>query len=506
MKRSDTLLALAAVVLLAVNAYGAFSGFPVLDDGELLTTAREAGAGALLTNNRDRPINGWLIHASYGLFGERKALWVAIAALFWAVFAWQTARLVRRVLPESRALPGLCALLVLAPLVVEMQHTTLTSVFAAMLPTILAFAALLLTLRPERDRDLGRARLALSAALVAAGALVSEYSIAVTVPAVVFLALLARLRAAAAMAVGAGVGLLGFRAIADLNARPDTMPGVQAARVAGRLVQLPARWLSGVWYTLVGAYGDAAGSMKLDLATKSSIFGALLGLACAAAVARAYLREPRDPVVPARRREFLALCAAAAVGLATIVLTSRVSDRGGFDSRFRLPILPFAAAATAYALERVARPRWRFLPGAALAFLAGYAAVAAAFQERRVQALYDEIARRILPTVRSSQGLTVVVLPGHEYAVPWAKLQVHYGLDDERRVWALTEDEADQLFGPRGACHDTGWLRVKPTFRRIGREGPIAHMLWAYATYGGQLRLEPYCVAPPREPLPESAR
>ncbi|HEY4228529.1 MAG TPA: glycosyltransferase family 39 protein, partial [Thermoanaerobaculia bacterium] len=265
MKRSDTLLALAAVVLLAVNAYGALVGFPVMDDGELLTTAREAGPAALIPTNRDRPVNAWLIHTSYGLFGERRRLWVGTAAVFWAVFAWQTARLVRRVLPDGRALAGLCVLLVLAPLVVEMQHTTLTFVYAAMLPTILAFEALLLSMRPERDRDLGPARLALVAALVAAGALVSEYSIAVMVPAVVFLAVLARVRAAAAMAVGAGIGLLGFRAIADLNARPDTMPGVQAARLAGRLLQLPTRWLSGVWYTLAGAYGSAAGAMRLDL-------------------------------------------------------------------------------------------------------------------------------------------------------------------------------------------------------------------------------------------------
>jgi hypothetical protein len=192
MKRSDTLLGLAAAVLLFVNAYGAISGFPVMDDGELLTTAREAGAGALIPTNRDRPVNAWLIHASYSLFGERRRLWAATAAVFWAAFAWQTARFVRRLLPDSPSLAGICALLVLAPLVVEMQHTTLTYVYAAMLPTILAFEALLATLRPERDRDLGAGRIALGAALVAVGALVSEYSVAVVVPAVVFLAVLAR--------------------------------------------------------------------------------------------------------------------------------------------------------------------------------------------------------------------------------------------------------------------------------------------------------------------------
>jgi hypothetical protein len=496
MKRSGMLLVFAAAVLLAVNAYGAITGFPVMDDGELLTTAREAGPSALITTNRDRPINAWLIHASYVLFAERRRLWVATAAVFWAVFAWQTARFVRRVLPGGSGLAGLCALLVLAPLVVEMQHTTLTFVFAAMLPVVLAFEALLLTLSPERDRDLGPLRLALAAALVAAGALVSEYSVAATVPAVVFLVVLARFRGALALAVGAGVGLLGFRSIADLNARPDTMPAVQAARLAGRAAQLPARWLSGVWYTLVGAYGSAAGAIKLDLATLSSIFAAAVGLGCAAAVAWAYRREPAD-ARPARWREFLAMCAAVAVGVSTTVLASRIPDAGNFHSRFRLPILPFAVAATAYAAERVVRPRWRSLPGILLAFLAGFTAVTAAFQMKRVQSLYDDIADRVRPIARASHGLTVVVLVDPGYSVPWAKLQARYGLDDEKRTWAFSDGNATRIFGPRGACHDTDYLDVEPTLRTIGREGSIAKVVWAYRTWGDQIRLEPYCVATP---------
>lgn len=493
-RRSDTLLALAAGVLLLVNAWGAVSGFPVMDDGELLTTAREAGAGALIPTNRDRPINAQLIHAAYGLFGERRLLWIATAAVFWAIFAWQTARLVRRLLPENRVLPGICALLVLAPLVVEMQHTTLTFVFPAMLPTIMAFEALLLTLRPERDRDLGPGRMALAAALVAAGALVSEYSIAVMVPAFVFLVVLARFRAAASLAVGGAIGLLGFRAIADLNARPDTAPGVQVARLAGRLTHVPARFLSGLWYTLAGLYGSAAGAMKLDIASLSSILAAALGLAFAVAVAWAYRREPRD-VPPPRTREFVALLAAVAVGVGMIALASRIPDQGDFHSRFRLPIAPFAVAATAYALERVSRPRWRFLPGAMLVFLAGFTAITAAFQVRRVQGLFDEIAQRILPDVKASQGITLIVLPNQGYTVPWAKLQVHYGLDDEMRTWVLSDGNATRLYGSRGACRSAPWLHIEPTLRTIGREGPIVQMLWAYRTWEGQLRLEPYCLA-----------
>jgi len=499
MKRSDTLLGLAAAVLLFVNAYGAISGFPVMDDGELLTTAREAGAGALIPTNRDRPVNAWLIHASYSLFGERRRLWAATAAVFWAAFAWQTARFVRRLLPDSPSLAGICALLVLAPLVVEMQHTTLTYVYAAMLPTILAFEALLATLRPERDRDLGAGRIALGAALVAVGVLVSEYSVAVVVPAVVFLAVLARFRAAAALAVGGAVGLLGFRAIADLNARPDTMPGVQAARLLGsRLAQLPVRWLSGVWYALVGAYGQAAGAVKLDFASKSSILAAALGLACGTAVVIAYRPERRgDPSAP-RTRELLALCAAVAVGVATMVLASRIPDKGDFHSRFRLPILPFAVAATTYAFERVTRPRWRFLPGALLGFLAGFTAVTAAFQVRRTQALYDDIAQRILPISRASDGLTVVVMDDPNYSVPWAKLQVHYGLDDEKRTWMLSDGNANRIFGSRADCHGADRLQVAPTLRTIGRDGPVAHIFWVYWTWQEKLRLEPYCIAAPR--------
>jgi hypothetical protein len=237
--------------------------------------------------------------------------------------------------------------------------------------------------------------------------------------------------------------------------------------------------------------------MRLDLATKSSVLAAAVGLGCAWAVAWAYRREPSEPR-PAHGREFLALCAAVAVGVATMVVASRIPDMGNFHSRFRVPILPFAVAATAYAAERITRPRWRFLPGALLAFVAGFTAVTAAFQVKRWQVLYDDIARSLRPIARSSPGVTVVVLEDPGYSVPWAKLQAHYGLDDEKRTWALSDSNAaTHFFGTRGACHDTVSLDAPATLRTIGRQGPIAHILWAYRAREGDIRLEPYCVAAP---------
>ncbi len=497
MKRSDALLALAVLVVLSINAFGAYSGFPVMDDGELLTTAREAGADALITSNRDRPVNAWLIHQSWLHFGERRSLWIATATIFWIVLAWQTARLVRRLIPEDATLPGLCALIVVAPLLVQMQHTTLTYVYPAMLPTELSLAALLVTLRPERDRDIGIARMTCAALLVAIGTLVSEYTVAFAVPAVVFLLVLGRPRAALSLPIGAGIGTLIFRRFADLTARPEMMPGAQTVRTtASRLFLLPARWLSGLWYTFAGAYATAGAAIRLELTSMSSIVALVVGLACATAVFWAYRREPADQV-PTRKRLLLALAAAVAASVATTVLTNRFPDAGDFNSRFRLPILPFAVLATAYTLERLMRARWRFVPGAFLAFLAGYTALTAAFQVRRVQANYDEIARRVLPMARAAQGITLVALVEPGYSIPWAKLQVHYTLQDEMRTWALSEGNATRVFGPRGDCHGTDWLLYPPTLRTIGRDGQMAHMLWAWRTWEGELRLEPYCLGTP---------
>jgi hypothetical protein len=84
------------------------------------------------------------------------------------------------------------------------------------------------------------------------------------------------------------------------------------------------------------------------------------------------------------------------------------------------------------------------------------------------------------------------------YSVPWAKLQVHYGLDDEKRTWMLSDGNANRIFGSRADCHGADRLQVAPTLRTIGRDGPVAHIFWVYWTWQGKLRLEPYCVAAPR--------
>lgn len=71
MKPSRSLLVLLSASLLLIDAIGAFSGFPVMDDGEVLTIVREGGLSALGPTHRDRPIYGRLLQEFVRAFGER---------------------------------------------------------------------------------------------------------------------------------------------------------------------------------------------------------------------------------------------------------------------------------------------------------------------------------------------------------------------------------------------------------------------------------------------------
>ena len=491
--RAGALAAMAAL-LLAINAAGAFRGFPVMDDGELVVTAREAGLSAIAPANRDRPVNGWLIQESVRTFGERPAIWAAIAAMFWALLAWQTARLVLRLFPGARSAAGLAALLVIAPILVEMQYTTLTFVFAACLPVSLSLAGILTALGGFPDARPRWTRLLLGAGLVACAALVSEYALATLAAGLALLLTLRRTREAIALLAGGALGQLAFRAISDVTARAETMPSAQIANL--RIGHQLLRWISGGWHSLVGAYGSAAGSVTVDASSRSSIAAALVGAGCAVALAAACRRDSLDTQIR-KGRELTGLVLAIFAGLLPVAMAGRASDAGWFLSRFRLPIVPFAAAATVILIDRLIAARWRTLARAGFAFLAGYTTVVGAARVWQEQRLYDDVGRLLLADLRASDGLTVAVIADPRYGIGWGKLMYRWKLDDERRAWALTEGVAAGHFGGRGLCHGTEWLSVAPTLRNIGREGPIARLVQV-RTVDGTIALEPYCVAAPR--------
>jgi hypothetical protein len=490
----DLTFAALAGVLLLINAAGATAGMPVMDDGELLSTSREAGIAAIGPTNRDRPINGWLIQESLRVFGERPALWAATAALLWGLLAWQTARLVRRLFPGDPLRAGLAALLVIAPLVVQMQYTTLTFIYVGCLPLCLCLEGLLAVLDTSGARERVGGRLAAAGVLVAAGAIVTEYAVAAMAAGVALLLVLRRWRGAAALGIGGVIGHAAFKAFADAAARPETAPAAQLARLPERLGTQLGLWMSGVWQSLIGAYGTAVGAVKIDASSKSTFAAVVLGLLCAGAVALAS-RDDGTPASPDARRPLAGLLVAVCAGLLPVVLAGRDPSSDWFLSRFRLPILPFAVAATIHIVDRLTAGRGRLIARAAIGFLAGYTVLAGASEVKRRQQVYDQIGALVLPIARASEGLTAVVIADPNYSTVWSKMMRRWSLEDERRAWALDAGSARKFFGPRVACRDTSQLHAPPTLRNVGRDGPLARLLWV-ENKDNLLFLEPYCAAP----------
>jgi hypothetical protein len=256
-----------AAVLGAV-AYGAWTGFPVFDDAYMVLFLREAGVAALEAQHRHRPLFGLLLKWSTTLFGLARGPYVAMAAGCWALLAWQTSRLARRLRPAEPHLGLLAALLVLSPILVTTQYTTATTVLPANIPVSLCLAALLIGLRDDSRSD--RARLFGAAALAAVAVVLSEYGIAAAAACVALLAVGRRYRAGAAVFLGAAAGYLVFRAQADLSVRAKQMPSAQLGILLGHPQLALLRFLEGLWRCFVGAWASAAGNVRFSLSDRST--------------------------------------------------------------------------------------------------------------------------------------------------------------------------------------------------------------------------------------------
>lgn len=490
-------LALIALPMAAAMAAGAIWGFPVFDDAYYLMSLREQAADGLAAQHRDRPVYGALLQAAALTFGRAEAPCVALAVGFWALLAWQTHRLWKRLFPEQADLSALAAALVFASPLIEIQFTTVTTVFPVILPVTLCLAAVLFLLRKGQNdmRDW-----AIAAALTALAALVSEYAIVTAAAGSALLLGLRRVRSAIAVAVGAGLGYLAFRLLADISERPKVDSVARLGEALGRLWTTLTQWVSALAYTLAGAYGRAVSEFRLEWSSRGTLVAALAG-AVAAAGAAAWLR-PAPGLAPSRERSrhHVALLLAVAAGLCVVVLSgSNPLSADPYRSRYRLPVVPFAVAATLAAVDRIVRPKYRAAVFASLAFLASWRIADGAFRVRREQQLMEDVGRRLLPLVQGSTGLVIGVVPdlqmlGSSDITP--KVTKLWTDQDAGRVLVFPRGEAEEVIGVRLACvsPDTIDVRVK---RDVGvRYGSLDVLVWVPIGKRGASEPEPYCLAP----------
>ncbi len=484
-------------IMLGAIAFGAWSGFPYYDDAYMVLFLREASLEALRAQHSSRPLYGLLLSWVAGAFGLRPGPYAAMTTAFWALLAWQTFRLSRRLFPGEPEIAPLSAVLTLTPILVTTQYTTATTLLPCNLPVLLCVAALLLCLRDGDERQ--RARLFGALFLVGLAVVLSEYGIATGAAAIALLLIQRRPRAAGVVLVGLLLGYVVFRVTGDVSVRVKQLPSVQIERFLQRPQAALFRFLEGLWHCLVGAWGTAAGALRFDVWARSTLLGALLGTFAALTMSRVSRPERTWSAGPAARRASLGLLLAIAAGILPVVLANRSTvSSDPFDTRYMLPVLPFVGVAIALALHRVPVSRFRGFACGSLAFLAVYWVVVGAFDVRREQARMEELGELLRPLVRDP-GITVVVVPdewrrdAHELT---PKVDWRWDNADGKRLWVMPAGRAEEEFGPRGTCRNAAWIETAPELQSTGRKGTVSHLVWLAPLRASVGVLEPYCVGP----------
>ena len=276
----------------------------------------------------------------------------------------------------------------------------MTTILPITLPVTLCLAAVLYLLARRPDETLRD--WVLAAALAALAALISEYAIAAAAACAALLLALRRFRSAVAITLGAGLGYLAFRLLADISARPKVDSVARLGQALGRLWTTLSQWLSALGYTLAGAYGRAVSEFRLESSSRGTWIAAFAG-AVAAAGAAAWLRAPQAarsvaraleaPRRPRFRRRLRAVRNRA--------LRQQPLERRSLPLALSAAGRPVRRGATLAALDRVVRPRYRAAVFASLAFLASWRITDGAFRVRREQHLMEDVGRQLLPSFRA---------------------------------------------------------------------------------------------------------
>jgi hypothetical protein len=487
------LLALAAI-LLGTIAVGAWKGFPVADDGYLTFLLRGAGT-RVAAAHPDRPLYGWLLQTWAGR-GTTTVPYVVLDLFLWSALAWQAGLLWRRLFPESARYWPLAAVLCVAPLAVETQFTTLTTLLPANLPVCLALGALLLLLR---EGPPSTAVSVTAGAVTALAVAISEYGLVTAAGAIALLVVLGRIRRVLPVAAGMAIGYGVFRAIADVSTREDTTLTVQGTKLFGTPWAIPPRLGTGLWYTLFGAYGRAADQLRPEWSSQSTILALAIAVA-AAALAVWSCRGQRDGAETEGRiglRRPLALLAAATVALAGVMSQNTFLILTGYESRLRLPALPFAALLVLCGIRGLL-PRYRPIAIGLLGLLAGYTTVIVAIgtiREQRVMAEIGDVLRKRLGPEGTTTIAVVPQFAGRLDAVEMTAKATRGWPDAEaNRVWFARGADATADFGDRMQCKALGGFVVqnerfaRPTTR-------ICRILYVPVSPDGKIgELEPYCI------------
>ena len=499
-----------AVLLLICStlAIGAFLSFPLYDDGWLALVLRESGRHSLAQNMGDRPVFGFLLEwvASFG--AANRFVFVLINAVLWLAFAIESGMLFRKLFPELKDYNVVPACLTLAPIVLQTQLSTALVAIPANLATICGYAAILVLLRQNRLEKPSRPiLLILAGALAASGVALSEYGVATNIVGCVMLLGVALtlsdrsvrrilfFRAAWLFSLTGAVYLF-FAKTADFSVRPDVAPAHLLRRGVGKLIEVPFDVIAGAWHALIGAYAAALGNIVLAWDSKSTLVAILFGFVTAILLCLGVRNRRVNGLAENRLERFpwrLAVALAAiCAGLLPFSLMGRATTLLEFGSRFRIPIMPVAAAATVAFTLYVVRPSLRWVPVVLLGFISGYASWMSTYTAIERSRAISSIQGALKSYVAQTGGYTVAVVPFKRFETELtANITSTWPMNLEKKLWVIAEDPAQIQFGDRSNCNPSPALDVN--VRGLARAGKIDQILWIEVPPGKPVLIQPYC-------------
>jgi hypothetical protein len=261
-------------------------------------------------------------------------------------------------------------------------------------------------------------------------------------------------------------------------------------------LEVPFDVAAGAGHSLVGAYATALGNVTFAWDSKSTLIGILFGLLLAILLCLAIQARQRSQLVedrPARLSIRLAvLLPVIVVGLAPFSVMGRPTTLLEFGSRFRIPIMPVAAAITLGFALYVVRSSVRWIPVAVFGFIVGYSAWISSYTSIEQARAISAIQGALKPYVAQSGGYTVAVVPFKRFETELtANISSTWPLALEKRLWVVSVDPALALYGDRRTCQPSSVLSVQ--VRGLQRTGKLDRLLWVEAPSGKPVSIEPYC-------------
>ena len=494
--------ALLPVLLIAAPlAYASYRAFPLYDDGWLALLIREHGQNAAWSTMPDRPLYAVVMTALFLPESVEKIGFVAVTFALWIAFALVAGWLWRTLSPDLARYAPVASALVIAPIVATCQLTTVVTSLQ-IIPPLLVFCAIILLLNYVAD---GRTwRNAVAAALVACGTLFSEYAVPASAAGIVLLLrpLLfernaeKRKRARLAVLTLGAVCLISYVVyfkLADASFRPSVSPFAATDTVKRNPLSIVTNLANGTWRSVVGAYGSGLGKVAIHWDSKSTLVAAGFSIPLIFALLFSCRgRTKRDePSVYDSLFPLLAVLA----GLLPVALMNRSTFMVGFGSRFLIPILPVAAAATLSIVFSITRPAARSIAVAAVGLIGAYSTLITVNTVLQDQSLAAEIGRTLRPQLSTAGGNTVAVVnrQGIDYEMT-ATASAAWSTDQGRKFWLYDEATARKVLGSRQSCIQP--LTLSLNQRHVSRSGPIDVLLWVETVDTKIVAVEPYCRQP----------